>query len=470
MTGLTAHNKRVQADLAILGITDKTWVTPTDGTYDVVIVGGGQSGLASAFGLRKEGVSNVLILDENPKGEEGPWTTYARMITLRTPKDILTIEMGIPSLSFPAWWTAQHGAESWQALDKIPRADWMAYLKWYRDTLELPVRNGTRLNLIEPTGTGLHKLHVTGPDGEDVLQARKVILATGIQGGGEWHTPDFIKSALPKSRYAHTSEEIDFEALKGKRIGILGGGASAFDNAQHALGLGVASVDVFMRRKEMQRVNPIRFMEQTGVVPRFAALDDAHKYAVISAFIKLNQPPTNDTFQRAAAWPGFSLNLGAPWTAVHETSDGVEVTTPKGAFTFDFIILSTGMLTDVHLRPELDRVADKIALWSDKYDAPADVRHPLLEIHPYLDDSFQFTPKQPEDGKYLHGLFAFNYSTLLSQGLSASALTGLPHALPRLARGVADQIFLDDLDSWVERYHAYDVEEFVALSDDRMEA
>jgi cation diffusion facilitator CzcD-associated flavoprotein CzcO len=67
-----------------------------------------------------------------------------------------------------------------------------------------------------------------------------------------------------RALYAHTSEAIDFEALKGKRIGILGGGASAFDNANWALEQGVGEVHVFMRRKQMPRINPIRFMEKVG--------------------------------------------------------------------------------------------------------------------------------------------------------------------------------------------------------------
>lgn len=29
---------------------------------------------------------NVVVLDENPEGLEGPWVTYARMVTLRTNK------------------------------------------------------------------------------------------------------------------------------------------------------------------------------------------------------------------------------------------------------------------------------------------------------------------------------------------------------------------------------------------------
>lgn len=462
MMNLAAYSACVREDLDMLGYGAKTWVQPLEGVHDVVIIGGGQSGMGAAFGLMRERVTNVLIIDENSAGQEGPWGTYARMITLRTPKDLTSIDLGIPSLTFRAYWTAQHGAESWEKIEKIPREDWLAYLKWYRNVLDLPVQNETKLLRIEPAVDGVYRLHVQTPNGASVLQARKVILATGIQGGGEWHTPSFIKDALPKSRYAHTSEFIDYASMVGKRIAILGNGASSFDNAQHALNKGVGSVDVFVRRKEIPSVNPIRFMEQSGVVPRFCELNDPLKYEVISSFIKRAQPPTNDTFTRSAAWPNFALHLGSPWNEVRDTDQGVEITTPKGTFTFDYLVLSTGLVTDHDLRPELSEVAANIARWRDVYKAPEDQQNPVLDAHPYLGAGFEFTPVSSGDAASIHGLFAFNYSALVSLGLSAAALTGLGFAIPLLAKSVAGQLFLDNQETWVEQYLGYDEVEFVS--------
>jgi cation diffusion facilitator CzcD-associated flavoprotein CzcO len=461
MSGLDDLRARIKHDLAILGIDRATWVPRQDGLYDVLIVGGGQSGLGAAFALLREKVSNVLVLDENPAGEEGPWMTYARMITLRTPKDLLSIDLGIPSLTFRAFWEAQHGAEGWEALGKIPRADWMAYLRFYREVLGLPVQNETRVLKVGPLKDGAHDVMVKSPAGESVLRAKKVVLATGIQGGGEWHTPDMIK-VLPRSRYAHTSETIDFDALKGKRIAVLGAGASAFDNAQFALNEGVAEAHVFVRRNKLPQINPIRFMERTGVIPRFAGFTDAEKYDAISYFLNVNQPPTNDTFQRAAAWPGFKLHLGAPWEAVRETPEGVEVTTPKGKFVFDFLILSTGLVTDPALRAELKGLAPKIACWRDRLPKLEGPRHPLVDAHPYLGTGFEFTPKDPADAQALSGLYSFNYSALVSIGLSASAISGLRYALPRLAGAIADDLFRDNKAQWLSDYRAYDEPEFVS--------
>jgi hypothetical protein len=460
--GLPALEAELARQLVLIGHGGTDWTRPRASdqghVHDVVIVGGGQSGLAAAFGLLRERVSNILVIDENPVGQEGPWETYARMITLRTPKELNPVDFGIPALTYRAWWEAQHGAAGWEAVGKIARGDWMAYLRWYRRVLALPVRNDTSLTLIEPLGNGLHRLHL---DGQPSLLARKVVLATGIQGGGEWHTPAMIRDALPRSLYAHTSEPIDYAALKGKRIGILGGGASAFDNANAALTIGVATAHVFIRRPVLPRINPIRFMEQVGFTGRYPALDDADKYAVMASFLGHNQPPTNDTFDRAAAWPGFSLHLGAPWLAVEQTDGAVRVTTPQGCHDFDFLVLSTGLVSDPGLRPELSLVAGSIARWADRFTPPPGSANALIDAHPYLGDGFELLPRTDDGVPALHGLFAFNYSALISLGLSASALSGLRTALPRLVKGVTDQLFLDDRNALIADLLAYDDVEFI---------
>lgn len=461
--GLPALEKCLARQLDLIGHGGADWLAPRthgDGhVYDVVIVGGGQSGLAAAFGLLRERISNILIIDENPQGLEGPWITYARMVTLRTPKTLNPIDFGIAALTYRAWWEAQHGAEGWEAVDKIARADWMNYLRWYRQVLALPVRNESRLNRIEPlVKDGLHRLHLAC--GETLL-ARKVVLATGIQGGGEWHIPPMISEKLPRHLYRHTSEAIDPSSIAGKRLAILGGGASAFDNANWVLEHGARSAEVFIRRSTMPRINPIRFMEQVGFTARYPALDDATKYQVMASFLSHNQPPTNDTFARASARPGFALHLGAPWTDVSEENGRVRVHTPRGEHLFDNIILSTGLVSDPALRPEFRDIADGIACWRDRAPPPSGCAHPLIDAHPYLGPGFELLPRTSADGERIHGLFAFNYSALLSRGLSAAALSGLKQALPRLVSAIADQLFLDDKDMLVRSLLAYDEPEFL---------
>lgn len=461
---LAELSARVRHDLKCLDYPAHPWVrehkhSSGQHVFDVVIIGGGQSGLAAAFGLMRDKVENILVVDENPAGFEGPWITYARMVTLRTPKYLTGPDLGVASLTFRAFWEAQYGAAAWDGIGKIPREEWMRYLRWFRATLEIPVRNETRVELIELVARGLFRLRVSGA--ENSLLARKVVLATGIQGGGEWHMPSFITQALPKHLYAHTSGPVDFTPYIGGKIGILGGGASAFDNAQYALGLGVGQAHVFMRRGEMPRINPIRFMENAGFLRHFADLPDAAKYESMDFFLNHSQPPTNDTFSRAKAYPGFFLHLGEPWTKVEEIAEGVKVTTPSGAHDFAFILASTGLLTDVALRPELASVAGDIAHWRDAYTPPEGRVNRLIEDHPYLGPAFEFLPKRPEAADRLHGLFVFNYSALVSLGLSAAALSGLKFATPKLVAGITRQLFMDDSGEILRDFLAYAEAEFV---------
>ncbi|WP_404328583.1 NAD(P)-binding domain-containing protein [Mesobacillus maritimus] len=460
-------NERVKKDLSYLNFKNaEDWLQPLEDpeahVYDVVIIGGGQSGLAAAFALLRERISNILVLDENPEGYEGPWETYARMVTLRTPKHITSIDLGVPSLTFRSWWEAQVGAEGWEKVDKIPRSDWMEYLRWYRKVLQLPVINDVKLTLIDPQRDNIHRLQIEGPGApSDQLLARKVILATGIQGGGEWHVPSMISDNLPKSLYAHTSETIDFNALKGKKIAILGGGASAFDHANFALSKGVSEAHVFVRRKEMPRINPIRQMEMSGMIERYHSLNDADKYAVMTHFFKNNQPPTNDTFNRATSWSGFQLHLGAPWLDVTATVEGAQVTTPQGTFTYDYLIISTGLLTDPALRPELKLVESHILRWSDVYQAPAELANPILDAHPYLSSGYSFLSRDEVGKKRVHGLYAYNYSALISNGITASALSGMRFGIPRLISAVADELFQDHSQEILNNYFDYNEQEFV---------
>src|SRR6185295_10353355 len=76
------------------------WVRPrADVDHNVVIVGGGQSGLSIAYGLRRKGVGRVTVIDRAAPGETGIWRTIARMHQLRTPKTLAGPELGNAALS-----------------------------------------------------------------------------------------------------------------------------------------------------------------------------------------------------------------------------------------------------------------------------------------------------------------------------------------------------------------------------------
>jgi cation diffusion facilitator CzcD-associated flavoprotein CzcO len=121
---------RLRHDLETLQYPPPDWVTPRhteSGTrvVDVVIVGAGMCGLAVAFALRRAGIANIRILDASDAGREGPWLTFARMKTLRSPKHLVGPALGLPSLTFRSWYEAQWGREAWERLGNIPRPMWM---------------------------------------------------------------------------------------------------------------------------------------------------------------------------------------------------------------------------------------------------------------------------------------------------------------------------------------------------------
>src|SRR3954468_24751091 len=145
----------LRRDLDLIRYPARPWVLPRiapDGepALDTLIVGGGQAGLAAAFGLLRQRVTNILVIDENPEGREGPWGTYARMPTLRTQKDVGGVDLGLPNLSLRAWFEAQYGRDAWDKFYKIPTEIWSRYLAWYRGVLGIPVHNDTRLTGFRP--------------------------------------------------------------------------------------------------------------------------------------------------------------------------------------------------------------------------------------------------------------------------------------------------------------------------------
>ena len=453
--------RRARFEMDCLGYPTRPWVAPSSkngcAVHDVIIIGGGQSGTSIAFRLLRERVTNLLVLDKNPEGLEGPWLTFARMLSLRTPKIVTGPDLGIPSLSARAWWQACFGEQSWEGLNKIPRELWQAYLLWVRKTAGINVCNETEVTDIEPL-EGLLAVHATVNGAAQTFLARKVVLATGIEGSGRWFVPSTITEALPRKCYAHTSEPIDFTSLAGKSVAVIGAGASAFDNAAMALESGAASVELFARRKRLPTVNPNRWMEFSGFLRHFGDLDDARKWRFMKIIFDMNQPPPQETFDRCTRHPNFSVHLGCPLERVHYADEKIWLTNPQGIKAFDYLIAGTGFTVDLAARPELARFHDKIACWSDRYRPPAGEDHPLLGTYPYLSSSFQFTEKTRGSAPYLASIFSYTFAAMPSLGCSAG-ISALKFGLDRIASGITRGLFIEDADALLQSLRDYDEQE-----------
>ena len=237
--GLERLERQIHRDLKVIEHPKLKWLPVRhhlDGLpiHDVLIVGGGQSGIASAHALKRDQIDNVVVIDKAAYGREGPWVTFARMRTLRSPKDYPGPDLGVPSLTYQSWHEASFGEQAWAALDLIPTGHWNDYLLWLRKVLEIDVRNETALTAIHPL-EGCVRAEIETAAGErSYIHARKIVLATGQDGTGRWWMPDCVE-ALPNHLRAHAADDIDFPSLAGKAVAVLGAGASAFDNAAEAL-------------------------------------------------------------------------------------------------------------------------------------------------------------------------------------------------------------------------------------------
>jgi len=450
--------QRVRFELDCLGYPARQWTSPRsqNGTpvHDVIIVGGGQSGLSIAFRLLRERITNLRVLDRNKEGLEGPWVTFARMHTLRTPKMVTGPDLGIPSLSPRAWWQARFGEASWQGLNKIPRELWHAYLLWVRKTVGIDVTNEAEVTDIEPLNDGLLAVHATIAEVRQIFITRKVVLATGIEGSGRWLVPGVITESLPRNAYAHTAEQIDFRSLAGKTVAVVGAGASAFDNAAMALENGAASVELLVRRKQLPTVNPNRWMEFAGFLRHFGDLDDAQKWRFMKIIFDMNQPPPQETFSRCRSYENFAMRLGCPLESVRFENGRIWLTHAHGTGTFDFLIAGTGFTVDLAARPELARFHDKITRWSDRYQPPDDEQHPLLGTYPYLSQNFQFTEKAAGTAPFLANIFSYTYAAMPSLACSAG-ISALKFGVDRIATGISRGLFVEDAEFHLQSLRDY---------------
>ena len=447
--GLSALERRLRQDLTRLNHPPADWVPPTyrDGerVLDVAVVGGGMCGLVAAFALIHGGMTNVRLFDRSPAGFEGPWVTYARMETLRSPKHLTGPAYGVASLTFRAWYEAQYGHDAWGDLDKIPRPTWMDYLRWYRDVLDLPVTNGVTVARVVPDD-GLLRLDLDGPGAERRhVFARKAVMATGREGLGRANIPGFV-ATLPQNRWAHSSDAIDFAGLRGKRVVVVGIGASAVDNAAEALEAGAFEVRLLARRPAMPRINKLMGIGSFGFTAGFAALPDEWRWRYMRYSFTTQTPPPRGSTLRVGRHPNAHFHFGVGIEGAAMDGDEVVVRTADGgALRADHLILGTGFTVEPAARAEFGDAADKVLLWRDRYAPPLDEASEDLGNFPYLDPDFAFQEREPGAAPWLSRVYCFNYGAALSLGKVSGDIPGISDGAAWLARAIAASLYEEDV-------------------------
>ncbi len=447
---LAAH---VREDLARTSHPAKDWMpprppTPGKRSFDVVIAGAGQGGLALAHALKRDRVTNILVIDRAPYGREGVWMQYARMPMLRSPKEFTGPDLGLPSLTYQSWHEARFGAASWAALGRIPKEHWNDYLLWYRRVLELPVENETELVGIAPrTGGGLD-ITVRRTTGLETLATRKLVLATGQDGTGAVRVDAGVRGGTARrDRRATTADDIDFAALSGKVVAVLGQGASAAPTRPRPPRGRRARGAVVRAAWRTAAVPAYLWLTFAGFFRHIGEMPDAWRWRFMRHILNLRESFPQETYDRMRRHSNFTIHRGAGWTGAQMAGDRVRIMTAKGPFEADFLICGTGIDIDPARRPELAPFADRIATWRDRYTPPAGEHDTRLGRFAYHAPDGSFLEKVAGTAPFLADIHDFTIGTTLSFGPFGCSINAMNIAVPKLAAGITRSLFAADLET-----------------------
>src|SRR6218665_2192678 len=94
--------------------------------------------------------------------------------------------------------------------------------------------------------------------------------------GGVYLPP--LAQNLPQAWWAHSCDDMDYGKLAGKRVGVIGAGASAMDSAATALEAGAERVDLLIRRAQFPRINKGKGAGNPGLTNGHVDLPDEWKW------------------------------------------------------------------------------------------------------------------------------------------------------------------------------------------------
>ena len=181
-------------------------MTPARSTVgSVVIVGGGQSGLAAAYQARRAGLRPV-VLEAGPE-PVGSWPYYYDSLRLFSPARF----SALPGRPFPG------DPERYPARDEV-----IAYLRDYAAELDADIRCDERVETVLGSDDG--RLLVETARGSE-LEAGMVLAASG--GFRRPHRPPLAGLDGFTGQVLHSSEYREPRAFAGHRVLVVGGGNSA---------------------------------------------------------------------------------------------------------------------------------------------------------------------------------------------------------------------------------------------------
>jgi cation diffusion facilitator CzcD-associated flavoprotein CzcO len=455
--GLTTLERLLAQDFAMLNHLAAEWVPPRfdvngQRIVDVLIVGGGMCGVTAALQLRRLGIHNIRIIDAADKGLEGPWRTFARMETLRSPKHLTGPASGMPRLTFRAWYEAQHGSVAWDVLGYIPRLMWADYMAWFARVTGARVENGIRLETLNANDESWTAGLINGASGQrEAVQARYVVLATGRENIAVPRMPELFRS-FHHEGVLHTGDGAGRDLMSGKDVAVIGLGASAFDYAAEALEGGARRVTILGRSGKLSRVNKGKQIVYAGFTHGFPLLADKEKMEIFECIFRHGVAPPRGTVKRVMRHDNVRLALKSPVVDLQRADNVFHITTPRERLTADLIILGTGYRVDVAAATYLGSLSQSIRRWKDV--VVSDDGNELRDF-PYLGSCFEFQSRDGHDAAALSRLLCFNHAAMLSLGNLANDIPAVSEGAERLAKGLAASLYLEDKSTHFDRLRNY---------------
>lgn len=191
---------------------------------NVVIVGGGASGLSAAGALRRRGIEAVVLEEDEQLG--GTWARRYDRLHLHTVRGF----SGLAHYPIPRRYSRY-----------LSREEFVAYLSEYARQLDLRVVTGCRVQKVESHGP--HSWSAVTDKGD--WHSRVVVIATG-----QYRTPvvpNWSGRETYRGDLVHSSRYADARHYVGKRVLVVGAGNSGTEIATDLAENGAAFVAVSIR-------------------------------------------------------------------------------------------------------------------------------------------------------------------------------------------------------------------------------
>jgi putative flavoprotein involved in K+ transport len=171
-------------------------------SFDVIVIGGGQSGLAVGYYLRRSGLSFIILDAEKESG--GAWQHYWRSLRLFS----------------PAQWSSLPGIIMTGGADYYPtRDEAIEYIKKYEEKYNFPIKRPVQVITVQKEDE-IFKLETS----DGIYSSKAIVSATG-----SFRNP-FVPDIPAYNEFAgkiiHSAQYRSPEEFSNKRVAIVGEGNS----------------------------------------------------------------------------------------------------------------------------------------------------------------------------------------------------------------------------------------------------